>query len=496
MTTMPTITVLGLGAGDLKQLPYGVYDTLRKAKPLFFRTKEHPLIPELEQMGVTYQSFDFVYESYDRFEQVYETIVQKLLEAAKKEGHIYYAVPGHPLVAEQTVQLLLKYERKQMISVEIEGGQSFLDPIFTVLTIDPNDGFQLLDGTNLQSKDIVMTQHVIISQLYDQMVASEVKLTLMEKYPDEYEVTVVTNAGGANEQIKRVKLYELDREIKVDNLTALYVPPVTEKELLYREFSTLKDVIHTLRSPGGCPWDREQTHQTLKKYLIEETYEVIDAIDREDEEHLQEELGDVLLQVMLHAEIGEENGYFNIYDVIETLTEKMIRRHPHVFGNNKVETAEDVATNWEQIKQKERKSETSLLASIPSSFSPLMRAYELQKQAAKVGFDWKEIAPVWEKVKEELTEFRTETKSGVEEAVKKEFGDVLFALVNLGRFYRIHPEEALHMTNRKFEERFQYMETEAKKRGQSLEQMTLAQMDELWEEAKRLENGGHTDENR
>lgn len=496
MTTTPTITVLGLGAGDLNQLPYGVYQTLQQAKPLFLRTKEHPLIPELEQMGVTYQSFDSLYESYDQFEKVYETIVQKLLEAAKKEGRIYYAVPGHPLVAEQTVQLLLERERKKELTLHIEGGQSFLDPIFTALSIDPNDGFQLLDATAFQSKDIVMTQHVIISQLYDQIVASSVKLTLMEKYPDDYEVTLVTQAGGANEQLKRLKLYELDREITVDNVTALYVPPVTEKELLYHEFSTLKDVIHTLRSPEGCPWDREQTHHTLKKYLIEETYEVIDAIDREDDEHLQEELGDVLLQVMLHAEIGEENGYFNIYDVIETLTEKMIRRHPHVFGNKKAETAEDVAINWEQIKQEEKKAETSLLSSVSSSISPIMRAYELQKQAAKVGFDWKEIEPVWEKVKEELKEFQKETKNRAEEAMKKEFGDVLFALVNLGRFYRIHPEEALHMTNRKFEERFAYIETEAKKRGDSLEQMTLAQMDALWEEAKGLENGGNRDENR
>ncbi|SDI12215.1 tetrapyrrole methylase family protein / MazG family protein [Alteribacillus persepolensis] len=481
------ISLIGLGVGELEQLSLGMYRTLQRAEHVYVRTAKHPVVHELQQEGMSFQSFDYLYEKNDSFADVYEEIIEELLHAAAKHYHIYYAVPGHPMTAEYTVQRLLELADEQQVEVNILGGQSFLDAMFSVLSFDPNDGFQLLDGTALQANDINTSQHVIISQMYDEMIASEAKLTLMERYPDDYEVTLVTSAGTSKEEKKSLPLYELDREMTQHNLAALYVPPVTDETLLYREFGKLRDVIRTLRGPQGCPWDKQQTHQSLKRYLLEEVYEVLEAIDQEDDEHLQEELGDVLLQVMLHAQIGEDEGFFNVEDVIETLTAKMIRRHPHVFGDSSAETEEEVNKNWDDIKRMEKgadKASSQLLTDIPASLPALMEAYELQKKAAKVGFDWKDDAPMWKKLHEEMAEWLYEIKQGNKEAMKKEFGDLLFVLVNLGRFYKLQPEESLFMTNTKFKKRFSYIEKALIQQGKSLEETSLEEMDKLWDEAK------------
>lgn len=482
------IEILGLGAGDLEQLPVGVYKKLLKANSLFLRTKEHPVVSELEKEGLRYTSFDSIYEKHDQFEEVYEEIVETLLQKAESET-IVYAVPGHPLVAERAVQLLLAYGPTRDIEISIGGGQSFIDALFTSLKIDPIEGFQLLDGTSLNAAQLQIDQHMIVSQVYDQFVASNVKLTLMEKLPDDYQVYIVTAAGSSQEIIEKVPLFELDRNVSINNLTSVYIPPVKEEQILLKNFSKLREIIAELRSPTGCPWDREQTHESLKKYLIEETYEVIDAINHEDIDHLIEELGDVLLQVMLHAQIGEDDGYFSIDDIIEGLSAKMIRRHPHVFGNGKADNAEEVVRNWQEIKKQEKgEVPSSLLEGVSMALPNLLRAYELQKKAAKVGFDWQEITPALEKVKEELEEFVNEldgTDEGMARA-KGEFGDLLFAFVNVARFLKIHPEEALFETNEKFTRRFQFVEEKVKDSGRTFEEHTLEQLDLYWDEAKLL----------
>lgn len=480
------ITVLGLGSSDFEQLPIGVYRKLKNAAPLFLRTKEHPVVDELIREGILFQTFDEDYENNERFEDVYEQIVKKLF-AKVKEGNVTYAVPGHPLVAERTVKLLLERANENHCEIVIEGGQSFFDAMFTALEIDPIEGFQFLDGTDLHESVLQLKQHMIIGQVYDHFIASEVKLTLMERLPDDYEVVIVTAAGSSAQQIKQVPLYELDHVAELSNLTSVYVPPVQAEELLYQEFQSLREVIATLRGPNGCPWDKEQTHESLKKYLVEETYEVLDAIDSKDDDLLIEELGDVLLQVMLHAQIGEDDGYFSIKDVIRSITEKMIRRHPHVFAEGSAETADEVVTNWEAIKrtEKEGQVEVSVLDGIPLELPSLYRALELQKKAAKVGFDWKEVESMWVKVEEELKEFQNETMSANRENQEKEFGDIIFALVNVARFYKIDPEEGLRATNLKFYNRFRFIEKTAQEKGYDITKMSLEELDKIWEEAKR-----------
>ncbi|MDX5475396.1 MAG: nucleoside triphosphate pyrophosphohydrolase [Bacillaceae bacterium] len=484
---MNDLTVVGLGAGSIDQLPLGIYKTLKSSSRLFLRTKEHPVIRQLEEEGIQYESFDSIYEAHDSFDEVYENIVQKLVSLSES-GPIVYGVPGHPLVAEKTVQLLLERQKSGQLSLDIKGGQSFLDPLFTAVGLDPIDGFQLLDGTSLTKEEIQPTQALIIGQVYDAFIASEVKLTLMEIYPDDFEVVLVTAAGTKEEVVQNVPLYELDRVTSLNNLTSVYVPKVKDEEILYKQFSSLRHTIATLRGPNGCPWDQKQTHETLKRYLIEETYELLDAINNDDVDGIMEELGDVLLQVMLHAQIGEDEGYFNIDEVIETINEKMIRRHPHVFGDISVEDADEVVSNWEQIKREEKleRETQSLLDSVAKSLPSLSRALHLQKKAGKVGFDWQDDAPMWAKIEEEIGELKVELKKDRnEKKAMQEFGDLLFALVNIARYYAIEPEDALHATNEKFYRRFGFIEEKVKSKGKEMTDLSLEELDAIWEEAKR-----------
>ena len=240
-----------------------------------------------------------------------------------------------------------------------------------------------------------------------------------------------------------------------------------------------------LRSPEGCPWDRKQTHESLVPYLIEETYEVVDAIRKKDPENLKEELGDLLLQIVFHSQIAKEKGYFDVYDVIDTIAKKLVFRHPHVFGNREdIKSAEDVLKEWDKFKEKEGKKKDSLLDGIPESLPAWERAYKLQKRAVKVGFDWKSFEGIREKMVEELSELSEALKEGNKEKLEEEAGDLLFMAINLVRFLGVNPELALSKANEKFEKRFRYMEERARKEGKKLEEMSLEEMERLWQEAK------------
>ncbi|HHW31410.1 MAG TPA: nucleoside triphosphate pyrophosphohydrolase [Clostridiaceae bacterium] len=251
-------------------------------------------------------------------------------------------------------------------------------------------------------------------------------------------------------------------------------------------FSDLKEIMALLRSEKGCPWDREQTHESLKKYLIEETYEVLEAIDLNDKKKVCEELGDLLLQIVFHAQIGAEEGTFNMDDVITGICRKMILRHTHVFGHAKADTPEEVIENWESIKKKEKgiTNHTGILKDVPANLPALMRSYKVQQKAAQVGFDWDNIEDVFAKVDEEIQELKDVYKSKNVERITDETGDVLFALVNLARFLNVQPELALTKTINKFINRFEYIEKESVRMGKKLEDMNLAEMDKLWNEAK------------
>lgn len=269
------------------------------------------------------------------------------------------------------------------------------------------------------------------------------------------------------------------------------------EETTATRFSRLVEVMACLRGEGGCPWDREQTHTTLKRYLVEETYEVLDAIDDGDDRALCDELGDVLLQVVFHAQMAKERGAFDIGDVVSGLADKLIRRHPHVFGDAQAETAGDVVQKWEAIKREERqqanKPEGTLLSGVPRELPALSYAAKIQEKAAKVGFQWDDVSGAVAKVGEELAELQDAMGSMPpredlrQEQPAEELGDVLFSLVNVARYLKIDPEAALRTTTRKFMRRFGYIESRATEAGIPLTEMSLDQMDLLWDEAKRLE---------
>jgi tetrapyrrole methylase family protein / MazG family protein len=254
-------------------------------------------------------------------------------------------------------------------------------------------------------------------------------------------------------------------------------------------FQKLVKVMERLRGEGGCPWDREQTRESLKPFLLEEAYEVLEAIEEKDVELLKEELGDLLLQVVFHAQIARERGEFAIEEVLSALTEKLVRRHPHVFGKTKAETAREVLARWEALKNQEKrnKKRKSVLDGVPKQLPALIRANQLQARAARVGFDWTDLKPVWQKVLEEMKEFEHSIKEKQPRLIQAELGDLLFALVNIARFLNVDPEEALRKTNERFTERFHSMEKKAKKSRRLLSAMSLAEMDRMWEEAKAVE---------
>jgi tetrapyrrole methylase family protein/MazG family protein len=252
-------------------------------------------------------------------------------------------------------------------------------------------------------------------------------------------------------------------------------------------FGELVQIMARLRGENGCPWDREQTHASIKPYLLEETYEVLESIDENDPAKLEEELGDLALQVVFHAQMADEAGLFTIADVLRGINEKLRRRHPHIFGDVKADTAQEVLFNWEQIKRLEREKahgRASVLDGVPRELPALLRAHRLQEKASRVGFDWNEARQVFQKVEEELAELRAAMESEQPDRMEAELGDLLFSLVNLGRFIAVNPEDALRKTIARFIARFQYIEEELARRGTAPGQVTLVEMDALWAEAK------------
>ncbi len=253
-------------------------------------------------------------------------------------------------------------------------------------------------------------------------------------------------------------------------------------------FDRLVEIMRRLRGPGGCPWDAEQTHESLKRYLLEESYEVIEAIDKNDPEHLKEELGDLMLQPVFHAVIAEEKGEFTLDEVLQTICDKLVLRHPHVFGDQIVKTADEQVENWERIKKLEKGEERkSALSGVPPHLPALMKAQKITEKAARVGFDWEHTDQVYAKVLEELHEFEETMVLGDEERMEAELGDLLFAIVNLGRFLSLNHEEALRKTIERFSRRFSHIEETLHARGVHMKDASLEEMESLWKEAKNME---------
>jgi tetrapyrrole methylase family protein/MazG family protein len=484
----PGVTIIGLGPGDPGQLSLEAWRLLEAAPEVYLRTDRHPTVRALPP-GVTYASFDAVYEREQSFDAVYEEIARRVIALGERPDGVLYAVPGHPMVGEASVARILALAQERALSVRIVAGISFIEPTLTALGLDALDGLQICDATLLAQRLHPLLDPdvgVLIGQLYSRELAADVKLTLMNLYHDDHPVRLVYRAGTADERVHDIPLYELDRRTDLDHLTSAYLPPLARPGGL----SSYQEIMARLRAPEGCPWDREQTHRSLRTYLLEETYEVLAALDADDAELLKEELGDLLLQILFHAQIALEHGDFKLIDSMAYAIEKLVRRHPHVFGQVNVANAEEVLLNWEQIKRQEKaeanvaRQFVSMLSGISRALPALSQAMEVQKRVARVGFDWPGIEPVLDKVLEEMDELQAADDL---ESRSAEIGDLLFSLVNLARWMAIDPESALREATARFIRRFEVIERYASERDIPLEQMTLEEMDRIWESAKEKE---------
>jgi tetrapyrrole methylase family protein / MazG family protein len=501
------ITVVGLGPGRWEDLTIAACETLAAAPRVLCRTTRHPTVDELRARhpAVALDAFDALYDGAQSFDALYDTMVERLLAlaTAPDASAIVYAVPGHPLIGEESVRRLRARAADLGVPVRIVPGMSFVEPVCATLGIDPLERhLQLLDGTLLGDLDpaavmgaILPTEPALVAQVYNRRVASAVKLALAEVYPDDWEVAVVRSAGlGVEETVERVPLYELDRGQRADHLTTLYVPPLAPLAAL-RVPEGLRYIVARLRAPDGCPWDRAQTHESLRRYVLEEAYEVADVLAEwegtpEQADHLAEELGDLLLQVYLQAEVAHGEGLFHVGDVFAAINAKLIRRHPHVFGDVTVRDADHVIQNWEAIKRAERAAAghdpvaASALAGVLHSAPALHQAHELSRKAAKVGFEWPEMADALVKVGEEARELAAAQAGGDQAGMAAELGDLLFALAVVARRLGIEPEDALRAANTRFRRRFAAMEARARADHRALDALTPADWLALWAAAK------------
>jgi tetrapyrrole methylase family protein/MazG family protein len=440
-----SITIVGLGPGRAGWLTQEARDALSAGREVWVRTARHPTVAELP--GILWKPMDSFYEREEDFSNVYLAIAEEILRLAERPEGVFYAVPGSPRVGEATVAQIVRLAGQRGKTVHIVEGLSFIEPALGA---------------------------------YSRTLATDVKLTLMNQYPEEHPVRLLHAAGTDAEEVEDLPLHAIDRSEKIAHLTALYVPPLTKGSL--EEF---QETVAHLRAPEGCPWDREQTHKSIRGNLLEETYEALEALDQDDPVHLAEELGDLLLQILLHAQIATEAGEFRMADVIAGVDAKIRRRHPHVFGEVKVNGVGDVLRNWEEIKAGEReqegKEDRGLFGGVPLGLPALEQAIGYQKRAARVGFDWPEISGVRAKLDEEIGEL--DAARGDEER-EAELGDLIFAAVNYARWLKVDPEAALREANARFRVRFEHVEAAAKRLGKPLKEMSLEELDALWEQAK------------
>ena len=476
--TTPRIVIVGLGPAGPEYVTEHTRAEIARVAHRYLRTDRHPsasLVPDAD-------TFDDVYEAADTFADVYAEIADRLAAAAQLHGEVLYAVPGSPLILERTVRAL---RTDQRIECTIHPAMSFLDIAYARLGIDPVEAnVTLVDGHEFAIAAAGMAGPLLVAHTHANWVLSDIKLAVENATGDE-PVVILQRLGSPDERITHTTWAELDRTVEADHLTSIYIPHLAAP--VGSELVRFHQLARTLREQ--CPWDQEQTHQSLVRYLLEETYEVVDALhalDPEDpttDDALIEELGDLLYQIEFHATIAEQEGRFTMADVAQGVHDKLVRRHPHVFGDVVADDTHTVLANWDLIKQQE-KGRTSVFEGVPHSLPSLSYADAVQRKAAKVGFDWPDVDGAWPKIEEEAAEVRAAVQAADTAAVRDELGDLLFAVVNVARHLGVEPEAALRAATLKFRRRFEQVEVLARERGLVLQTAGLEALDTLWAEVK------------
>lgn len=479
------VVIVGLGPGPRNTVTQATLEAIERIDVQFVRTKRHPTADLMPRAT----SFDSLYDTLPTFEDVYSAITESVVAAALKNGEVLYAVPGSPLILESSVAQLRADSR---VDVQVLPALSFLDLAWEALGIDPvNAGVRLIDGHRFALEASGERGPLLVAQVHADWVLSDVKLS-HESANGSEPVVLLHHLGLPDQRVEHTTWQELDRVLPADHLTTLYIAHMAEP--VAGELARLHQLARTLREQ--CPWDREQTHDSLIKHLIEETYEVVDAIEALDandpatDEALIEELGDLLYQVEFHATIAEQQGRFSMADVARSIHDKLVRRHPHVFGDVVANSANDVVQTWDEVKRAEKKSAdgaaSSTFTGVAKSGPSLQYATKIQKRAADVGFDWPNSDGAFEKIIEESAEIRQAVALNSDpETVRMELGDLLFSVVNLSRHLGHDAEQALRGASDKFRHRFEQVEQLALSRKIDLANAPLEQLDALWDEVKK-----------
>jgi tetrapyrrole methylase family protein/MazG family protein len=468
---MKTITIAPLSTPQT--MTRAAWDAVLHADTLYLQTSEHPSAKPVLDAGLVFTTMDDLYETAEDFDELNDAIAERLVSG----GDCVYAVMGDGCFAQ--LPAIEKAAEKHGFRVDVLPGVSYAKAAFPKL-----QDAQIYTARTLP-KRIDPDMPLYIQELDNPIIAGEIKLALSEIYPDEWPVTLATMQQDGHYSYRMFPLSELDRKRTLFAGSVLYVKSATFEERTRYGYYDLVAVMQRLRAPGGCPWDREQTHESLKADLIEECYELNDAIDEQDDAHIVEELGDVLMDVVFHSVIADEQGRFNENDVADGIVKKMIYRHPHVFGSEKAESSADVLKRWDELKQKEKnqKTQKEVLCAVPKRFPALMRSAKVQKRAGKVGFDWSNANEALPKVYEEMEELKAAMNGSGN--LSEEAGDLLFAAVNVIRLLGLDPEQLLHDASDKFISRFGRMEELAKADGFELSELSLAEQDVYWEKAKK-----------
>jgi tetrapyrrole methylase family protein/MazG family protein len=478
------VVIVGLGPGPRNTVTQATLEAIERIDVQFVRTKRHPTADLMPRAT----SFDSLYDTLPTFEDVYREITEAVVAAALQHGEVLYAVPGSPLILESSVAQLRADSR---VEVHVLPALSFLDLAWEVLGIDPvNAGVRLIDGHRFALEASGERGPLLVAQVHADWVLSDVKLSHESANGNE-PVVLLHHLGLPDQRVEHTTRQELDRMLPADHLTTWYIPQMAEP--VAGELARLHQLARTLREQ--CPWDREQTHDSLIKHLIEETYEVVDAIEALDaddpatDEAFIEELGDLLYQVEFHATIAEQQGRFSMADVARSIHDKLVRRHPHVFGDVVANSANDVVQTWDEVKRAEKKSvdgAASTFTGVAKSGPSLQYATKIQKRAADVGFDWPNADGAFEKIIEESAEIRQAVALNSDpETVRMELGDLLFSVVNLSRHLGHDAEQALRGASDKFRHRFEQVEQLALSRDIDLASAPLERLDALWDEVKK-----------
>ena len=472
---MSKITVISLGPGPREHLTLGALSALEKAEKVVLRTEKCDAAAYLREKGISFDTLDHLHETCDDFEELAENAAREVLKAAENVP-VCYAVfdAGN----DETVRILMQHTA----DIAILPGVPLSAPLLSQL---PQEKTEIQTAAALS---VTGTQNpLLILELDSRMLAGECKLQLLSWYDADTEVYFFPPAAGAKRSFVKIPLCDMDRQKAYDHTAALLIPMQTLENKARYDFYDLVQVMGILRGENGCPWDKEQTHETLRKYLIEEAYETAAAIDDEDWLAVADELGDVLLQVVFQASIGAQYGTFELSDITTAICKKMIHRHRHIFGSDHCETAQDVVDNWEKIKKEERgfKTQSEVLQGVTRGLAPLMRAGKVQKKARDVGFDWDDPLEALQKVHEEADEVADAIREKDAAHLEEEIGDLFFSCVNVSRLCGVEAETALQRATEKFVNRFTAMENAILKDGKCLKDLTLSEMDVYWNSSKQ-----------